>query len=121
MFELTRKYQFHAARKLTLLDLEHPCAQLHGHTFSVIVAIDGEIDPSTGWVIDFFEIDKVYEKEIHSILDHKYLNDISELSNPTTEYIAEWIWKKLKPQLSGLTKVTVSEGSSYSCTYKGDL
>ena len=121
MFELTRKYELHAARKLTSLDLEHPCGQLHGHTFSVTVAINGAIEPSKGWVIDFFEIDKIYKEEVHHLLDHKYLNDIPDLSNPTTEHIAEWIWKKLKPQLSGLTKVTVSEGSSYSCTYKGDL
>ena len=52
---------------------------------------------------------------------HKYLNDIPELSNPTTEHIAEWIWKKLKPKLLRLTKVTVSEGVNYSCTYKGDV
>ena len=121
MFELTRKYELHAARKLTSLDLEHPCAKLHGHTFSVTVALDGEIDPSRGWVMDFFEIDKIYKEEVHHFLDHKYLNDIPELSNPTTEHIAEWIWKKLKPKLLGLTKVTVSEGVNYSCTYKGDV
>ena len=51
---------------------------------------------------------------------HKYLNDIGELSNPTTEHIAAWIWRKLKPQLTGLTGVTVSEGPNYSCTYRGD-
>ena len=62
MFELTRKYELHAARKLTSLDLEHPCAKLHGHTFSVTVALDGDIDPSKGWVMDFFEIDKIYAR-----------------------------------------------------------
>ena len=120
MFELTRRYEFHAARKLTLLDLDHPCSQLHGHTFSLVIQINGEIDPSKGWVIDFFDIDTIYKEEIHKVLDHKYLNDIAELSNPTTEHIAAWIWKKLKPKLSGLAGVTVSEGPNYSCTYRGD-
>ena len=119
MFELTRKYEFHAARKLTLVDIDHPCYQLHGHTFSVVVELSGDIDPSKGWVVDFYDIDRIYKDEIHTLLDHKYLNDIKELSNPTTEHIAIWIWNKIKPKLSGLTGVTVSEGPSYSCTYKG--
>tara|TARA_B100001559_G_C16419368_1_gene584325 strand:- start:383 stop:745 length:363 start_codon:yes stop_codon:yes gene_type:complete len=119
MFELTRKYEFHAARKLTLVDIDHPCYQLHGHTFSVVVELSGDIDPSKGWVVDFYDIDRIYKDEIHTLLDHKYLNDIKELSNPTTEHIAIWIWNKIKPKLSGLTGVTVSEGPSYSCTYRG--
>ena len=119
MFELTRKYEFHAARKLTHVDIDHPCYQLHGHTFSVVVELSGDIDPSKGWVVDFYDIDRIYKDEIHTLLDHKYLNDIKELSNPTTEHIAIWIWNKIKPKLSGLTGVTVSEGPSYSCTYRG--
>ena len=119
MFELTRKYEFHAARKLTLVDTDHPCYQLHGHTFSVVVELSGDIDPSKGWVVDFYDIDRIYKDEIHTLLDHKYLNDIKELSNPTTEHIAKWIWNKIQPKLSGLTGVTVSEGPSYSCTYRG--
>ena len=62
---------------------------------------------------------KIYKDEIHTLLDHKYLNDIEELSNPTTEHIAKWIWNRIQPNLSGLTGVTVSEGPSYSCTYRG--
>ena len=50
MFELTRRYEFHAARKLTLLDLDHPCSQLHGHTFSLVIELSGDIDRSKGWV-----------------------------------------------------------------------
>ena len=119
MFELTRKYEFHAARKLTLVDIDHPCYQLHGHTFSVVVELSGDIDPSKGWVVDFYDIDRIYKDEIHTLLDHKYLNDIKELSNPTTEHIAKWIWNKIQPKLSGLSGVTVSEGPSYSCTYRG--
>jgi|TARA_Y100000389_G_scaffold181272_1_gene196727 6-pyruvoyltetrahydropterin/6-carboxytetrahydropterin synthase len=119
MFELTRKYEFHAARKLTGIELEHPCAQLHGHTFSVVIAVNGKIDDAKGWVIDFFDIDKIFKEEIYQSLDHKYLNDISGLENPTTELIAIWIWNKLKPHFNGLTKVKVSEGDSYGCTYLG--
>ena len=92
MFELTRKYEFHAARKLTSLPESHPCSKMHGHTFSVIVKIS----------------------------NHTYLNDIDTLSNPTTEHIVVWIWDKLLPDLNGLTEVTVSESNDSSCTYKGN-
>ena len=85
----------------------------------MVVELSGDIDPSKGWVVDFYDIDRIYKDEIHTLLDHKYLNDIKELSNPTTEHIAKWIWNKIQPKLSGLTGVTVSEGPSYSCTYRG--
>ena len=86
MFELTRKYEFHAARKLTLVDIDHPCYQLHGHTFSVVVELSGDIDPSKGWVVDFYDIDRIYKDEIHTLLDHKYLNDIKDENAKSSEY-----------------------------------
>ena len=76
MFELTRKYEFHAARKLTSLPESHPCSKMHGHTFSVIVKINGHLDSSKGWVVDFSDIDDIYHKNVQSLLDHTYLNDI---------------------------------------------
>ena len=120
MLELTRKYQFHAARKLTSLPDSHPCSKIHGHTFSVIIKLSGKIDESKGWVIDFSDIDNIYNNEVQSILDHQYLNDLENLSNPTTEHIAIWIWKKLSTHLNGLSAVTVSERNDSSCTYKGN-
>ena len=120
MLELTRKYQFHAARKLTSLPDSHPCSKIHGHTFSVIIKLNGEIDESKGWVIDFSDIDEIYHNEVQSILDHQYLNDLEYLSNPTTEHLTIWIWKKLAPHLKGLSQVTVSDSNDSSCTYKGN-
>jgi 6-pyruvoyltetrahydropterin/6-carboxytetrahydropterin synthase len=92
---------------------------MHGHTFSVIVKLSGDLDQSKGWVIDFSDIDDIYHKNVQSLLDHQYLNDIDTLSNPTTEHIVAWIWDKLLPDLDGLTEVTVSESDDSSCTYKG--
>ena len=119
MFELTRKYEFQAARKLTSLPDSHPCSKMHGHTFSVTVKLSGDLDQSKGWVIDFSDIDNIYHKNVQSLLDHQYLNDIDTLSNPTTEHIVAWIWVKLLPDLDGLIEVTVSESDDSSCTYKG--
>ena len=120
MFRLKRKYEFHAARKLTALKENHPCSELHGHTFSITVEVAGEELTNEGWMVDFYDIDSLYQEKIHKCLDHKYLNDIEGLSNPTTEQIAMWIWHELKNDLSGLYSISVSEGSSYGCKYYGE-
>jgi 6-pyruvoyltetrahydropterin/6-carboxytetrahydropterin synthase len=52
-------------------------------------------------------------------LDHRVLNDIKGLNNPTSENLAKWIWEKVKPQLSGLKKIIVSETCSTGCIYRG--
>ena len=120
MFRLKRKYEFHAARKLTALVESHPCGELHGHTFAVTIKVSGNQLTNEGWIMDFYDIDKLYNDKIHKYLDHKYLNDIKGLSNPTTEHVAMWIWDKLESDLKGLTSVSVSEGNSYGCKYYGE-
>jgi len=120
MFELKRKYEFHAARKLTSLEEKHPCSKLHGHTFSVKIKVAGNKITNEGWIMDFYHIDACFKNKVHKELDHKYLNEIEGLSNPTTEHIAMWIWNQLKNDLINLHSVSVSEGSSYGCTYFGE-
>ena len=76
MLELTRKYQFHAARKLTSLPDSHPCSKIHGHTFSVIIKLSGKIDESKGWVIDFSDIDNIYNNEVPVSYTHLTLQTL---------------------------------------------
>ena len=120
MFRLKRKYEFHAARKLTALIENHPCGELHGHTFSVTIKVSGKKLANEGWIMDFYDIDILYKEKIHKHLDHKYLNDIEGLSNPTTEHIAMWIWRRLETDLKGLASISVSEGNNYGCEYFGE-
>tara|TARA_B100000029_G_scaffold493450_1_gene555987 strand:+ start:303 stop:662 length:360 start_codon:yes stop_codon:yes gene_type:complete len=117
---LTRKYSFQAARKLTKIDPEHICANLHGHTFQIIIKIEGDLNPENDFVIDFFDLDKIFNVSIFDKLDHQHLNDIEGLSSPTTEKIAIWIWKHLIDSLPELIEVSVFENDLYGCTYKGD-
>ena len=49
--------------------------------------------------MDFYDIDNLFKEKVHKALDHKYLNDIEGLSNPTTEHVAMWIWNKLENDL----------------------
>ena len=117
---LLRKYTFQAARKLTKIDPKHICANLHGHTFHVKIKIEGPINNKNDFVMDFFDIDTIFNKTVFDKLDHKYLNDIDGLQSPTTENLAKWIWNTLIKKLSILKEVHVFENDVYGCIYKGD-
>lgn len=106
--ELTRDFRFEAARSLPMLDSEHPCSRVHGHSFVARMVLRGEVDSRIGWVMDYGEIDKVAGPHI-GLLDHAYLNDIAGLKNPTSENIAIWLWERLKSELPLLQKIGISE------------
>jgi len=52
-------------------------------------------------------------------LDHHDLNTIPGLENPTTELLARWVWRKLKPQIPGLSKIELRETATTGCVYAG--
>ena len=114
-----RTFRFHAARYLPKLSEDHICKQMHGHTFNLTVYVEGKIN-TNGFVIDFFDIDKIVKKSIIDLIDHKVLNDLNNLTNPTSEYLCKWIWSKLENQLPGLIKVKLSEDHGTGIIYKGE-
>src|SRR5690349_579704 len=54
--ELSHTFGFEAAHRLPRVPAEHKCARLHGHSWRVDVLVAGEVDPRTGWLLDFGEI-----------------------------------------------------------------
>ena len=118
--EVFRQFRFHAARHLPKLANEHICKQIHGHTFNLRIYISGPINDTTGFVMDFFDIDTIVNKNIIKIIDHKLLNDITDLENPTSEILCKWIWKKINNKMSGLSKIVLSEDHGTGIIYKGD-
>lgn len=117
--ELRKTFQFEAAHLLPNLPKSHKCRRLHGHSFNVEVVIAGECDEKLGWLMDYAEISALF-KPIWEQLDHRYLNEISGLENPTSEIIAVWIWKKLKPKLPLLVEVIVAETCTARAVYRGE-
>jgi 6-pyruvoyltetrahydropterin/6-carboxytetrahydropterin synthase len=117
--ELRKTFQFEAAHLLPNLPASHKCRRLHGHSFVVEIGVAGEIDPKLGWLIDYAEISDAF-KPLLERLDHYYLNEIPGLENPTSENIAIWIWRDLKPRLALLTEVVVAETCTARCVYRGD-
>ena len=117
--EVFRQFRFHAARHLPKLDEHHICKQTHGHTFNLTIYVNGEINETTGFVMDFFDIDIIVKKHIINCIDHKLLNDIPNLENPTSEVLVEWIWNKIEPKLNGLVKLVLWENEVSRVEFKG--
>jgi 6-pyruvoyltetrahydropterin/6-carboxytetrahydropterin synthase len=116
--ELRKTFQFEAAHLLPRLPKTHKCRRLHGHSFKVEIAVAGKGDPKLGWLMDYADITQAF-KPIWARLDHNYLNQIRGLENPTSENIACWIWRKLKPKLPLLVEVVVAETCNARCIYRG--
>ena len=117
--ELRKSFQFEAAHLLPRLPKTHKCRRLHGHSFKVEIVVAGECDPKLGWLMDYAEISRRF-RPIWEKLDHRYLNEIPGLKNPTSEEIAAWIWNKLKPKLPLLTEVIVAETCTAEAVYRGN-
>lgn len=114
-----KEFTFEAAHRLPNVPAGHKCARLHGHSFHVRVSVRGEIGATTGWVMDFADI-KAAIAPVEQQLDHRYLNEIPGLENPTSEVIARWIWQALLPALPGLESLEVRETCTSGCVYRGD-
>lgn len=116
--EVYKDFLIDCAHSLPYVPDSHKCKNIHGHTYKIRVVLKGELDPQYGWVIDFAEIKEVFEP-LKQVLDHKYLNDIPGLENPTAENLAIWIWNKLISQLKPLYEVWVFETPSSGVMYNG--
>jgi 6-pyruvoyltetrahydropterin/6-carboxytetrahydropterin synthase len=58
--------------------------------------------------------------EAREMLDHRFLDEMSDLGPGTMENLAAWIWRKVEPVCAGLHRVTVYRDSSGDvCTYFG--
>ena len=117
--EIWKDFSFDSAHRLPRVPEGHKCGRLHGHTFQVRIAVRGVPGEDTGWVLDFADL-KAAWKPLEHALDHRYLNEIEGLENPTSEILAAWIWERLKPVLPLLSEVQVKETCTAGCVYRGE-
>ena len=89
-----RTYRFESAHHLPLLPEGHRCRNLHGHNYRVEVVVSGKLDPR-GFVMDFAEMDAAIMPMIKEV-DHRLLNEIEGLENPTAEIIANWFFQRIE-------------------------
>jgi 6-pyruvoyltetrahydropterin/6-carboxytetrahydropterin synthase len=122
--QIVKAFRFEAAHWLPHFPDGHKCRRLHGHSFEVEVVVAGPVDEHTGVVMDFGELKRVVSPLIDR-LDHYCLNELGAqlndllLSNPTSENVARWFWRELKPLLPLLDEVIVHETCTSRCMYRG--
>ncbi|MDG4946538.1 6-carboxytetrahydropterin synthase [Weeksellaceae bacterium KMM 9713] len=129
-----RKSHFNAAHRLHRKDWDDEknrevfgkCAlpNFHGHNYDLTVSVTGEIDPTTGFVINLDDLKQIIKDEVEDYLDHKNLNlDIPEFKdlNPTAENIVVLIWNRIRKHLSDdkQLEVTLYETPRNFVTYRG--
>lgn len=130
-----RKAHFNAAHRLYHKDWDEAknekifgkCSNpnFHGHNYDLVVAVTGDIDPQTGFVVDMKFLKDLIAAEVETALDHKNLNlEVEEFKelNPTAENISVVIWNKLRPHLKENLElsVTLYETARNYVTYNGN-
>jgi len=116
MYELMVEETFDAAHALR--GYEGACENLHGHTWKVQVFLKGAKLNKLGLLEDF----KTIKQRLSSALqpfDHKLLNDAPpfDKKNPTSENLAETLFRGLKKEYPSLSKVTVWESATTNASY----
>lgn len=117
--EIYKEFSFEAAHRLPNVPEGHKCGRLHGHSFKVQLHLSGALGEKSGWIMDFGDLKQAF-KPLFEQLDHHYLNEIDGLENPTSENLARWIWRQLRPNLPELSAVLVKETASTGSLYRGE-
>ena len=117
--ELCRKYNFAAAHFLPNVPEGHKCRRLHGHSYELEVAVRGEVERETGWLMDYADIDGEV-KPVVAEIDHRTLNEVPGFLNATAEELCGWLWERLQDRLPGLYRVSIAETCTAACHYYGD-
>ncbi|GGE49877.1 6-carboxy-5,6,7,8-tetrahydropterin synthase [Agaricicola taiwanensis] len=117
--KIVQAFTFEAAHRLPNVPETHRCYRMHGHSYRVELKLEGPVDPRTGFVADFFDVEAAFAPVLKQ-LDHYTLNDIKGLENPTAEHIAMWIYERTKPVVPTLAAVAVYETPMSWAEYDGD-
>ena len=85
----------------------HPkCGQVHGHTYRVDIAIEG--DHNQGMIVDFNDL-KLSTRRVLARYDHRHWNDVLEF--PSVENICELLSRELRARIAFPMVIRVWEGN----------
>lgn len=119
MFELSKQFRFEAAHTLQRTVDAESSRRIHGHSYRAEVTIRGDADPITGMVIDLGLFERALEVARDG-LDHRFLDEVTDLGPATMENLSAWIWRKVASTCRGLSRVTVYRDSNgEACSYFG--
>ncbi len=122
MYRLEKKFRFEASHVLPQHDGK--CARLHGHSWvGTLILEDYEligVGPKVGMLMDFGDVSRAVQPLLDNVLDHHHLNGTTSLANPTSECLAEWIYRHLKSALPHLVAVRIEETCTSAAEYRED-
>ena len=113
-----KKYFFETAHYMPGFPKKHKYSKIHGHSYEMVIYIEGNVEKKHGWVFNFEKLDKLILPLIN-IIDHNLLNEITDLEFPTSENIAKWFWNKLIKDISQLRKIEIIRPRIGGCVYEG--
>lgn len=96
----------------------------HGHNYVLEVAVEGEPNLETGYLIDMKDLKEIIRDRVVRDVDHHHMNlEVDWLSgiNPTAENLARVFFDRIEPELPDdvrLAAVTVHETERNSATYR---
>ena len=119
-FDIRKRFTFEAAHALPRH--EGKCRRMHGHSWVGWVELSAEslheTGPSTGMVMDFGDIAAVLSPMVDEHLDHWVLNESLDMESPTSEAVAQWVYRYLRARGLPLSSVTIEETCTSVCTYR---
>jgi 6-pyruvoyltetrahydropterin/6-carboxytetrahydropterin synthase len=70
----------------------------HGHNYTLIVTVKGEVNKETGFVIDLKKLSRIIDEKVIEIIDHRNINlEVPFMKGKlaSTENLAIGIWNEL--------------------------
>jgi len=132
---ISKRFTFEASHILP--KHEGKCSRLHGHSWGLTVAVSGDVDPETGFVMDYAKLKALVNKHIIDNIDHSHLGygvmsdmDTRDFNSyfgtnfyPSSENLCRAIFKLLNPLIEGhnnvrLYSITIEETCTSAATWR---
>jgi 6-pyruvoyltetrahydropterin/6-carboxytetrahydropterin synthase len=137
MIYITRRETFNAAHRLFRqewddgknLEVFGKCSNpnWHGHNYVLYVTVKGDVDKSTGFLINLKDLSHILKSLVIDKLDHKNMNlEVDFMKNriASTENLAIGIWEQIERHIRQLGAtlhcVKVSETENNFAEYYGE-
>lgn len=132
---ISKRFTFEASHVLP----KHPgkCSRLHGHSWNLTVTVEGPIEQSSGFVMDYADLKRIVQEKIILCVDHEHLgsfdlkpiDDTDEVIGvyygafgsafyPSSENLLTKFAEILLPHLPQLHSLTLDETCTSSATWR---
>lgn len=105
MLTISKTFTFEASHILP----RHPgkCSRLHGHSWVLTVEVEGEVDPESGFVMDYGDLKRIVEANIINLVDHQHLGQGSVLLGVEEDHQATVFGVDFYPSSENLVNIFV--------------